>query len=110
MAATFFDEGEEQEGGVRPGGQMSFLEHLDELRRRLIRSVVFIFVALVLCWFVSGQLYNFLAAPIRRALADASQRPVALQGLTGSERILLLDTLREGDAGRFVFDQTTKLG
>ncbi|MBA2647942.1 MAG: twin-arginine translocase subunit TatC, partial [Pyrinomonadaceae bacterium] len=31
----------------RLGGQMSFLEHLDELRRRLIRSAIFIFVALL---------------------------------------------------------------
>ncbi len=27
------------------GGQMSFLEHLDELRRRLIRSFIFMFIA-----------------------------------------------------------------
>src|SRR5215207_5071665 len=111
MASTLLDSGEdEQQEGRQIGGQMSFLEHLDELRRRIIRSVVFIFVALVLCWFVSGQIYNFLAAPMRRALAEAAQRPVALQGLTGGERILLLDTLREGDTGRFVFDETTKLG
>jgi sec-independent protein translocase protein TatC len=110
MAATFFDEGEEREGSARPGGQMSFLEHLDELRRRIIRAVIFIFVALIFCWFVSGQIYNFLAAPMRRALAEAAQRPVALQGLTGGERILLLNTLKEGDTGRFVFEQTTKLG
>jgi len=37
------------------GGQMSFLEHLDELRRRLIRCFVFIFLAGTLSWFVSGQ-------------------------------------------------------
>jgi len=30
-----------------PGGQMSFLEHLDELRSRIIRSIAFIFVAFV---------------------------------------------------------------
>ncbi len=110
MAATLFDVGEDGEGDVRPGGQMSFLEHLDELRRRIIRAVAFVFVALLLCWFVSDRIYNFLAVPVRRALADAAQRPVPLQGLTGGEQIVSLDKVREGDAGRFVFQETTKVG
>jgi sec-independent protein translocase protein TatC len=89
---------------------MSFLEHLDELRRRLLRSIVFVFVALIFCWFVSQPIYRFLSAPINRALAQAAQRPVPLQGVTGGERILPLDSLREGDAGRYVFERTTRLG
>ncbi|HEX7315923.1 MAG TPA: twin-arginine translocase subunit TatC, partial [Pyrinomonadaceae bacterium] len=112
MASTLLDSGEDeqQEEGRQLGGQMSFLEHLDELRRRIIRSVVFIFVALICCWFVSAQIYNFLAAPMRRALAEVAQRPVALQGLTGGEQILPLTAIREGDSGRYVFEATTKLG
>ncbi|HWS89888.1 MAG TPA: twin-arginine translocase subunit TatC [Pyrinomonadaceae bacterium] len=111
MASTLLDSGEdERQEGRQLGGQMSFLEHLDELRRRLIRSMIFVLVALVLCWFVSGPIYRFLSAPMNRALAEASQRPVPLQGLTGGERILPLGDIREGDAGRYVFDETTKLG
>ena len=111
MASTLLDSDEDgQQEGRQLGGQMSFLEHLDELRRRIIRSVIFIFVALLFCWFVSGQIYNFLAAPMRHALAEAAQRPVALQGLTGGEQILSLNTLKEGDTGRYVFAETTKLG
>ncbi len=111
MASTLLDSGEdEQQEGGRLGGQMSFLEHLDELRKRIIRSVIFIFVALLFCWFVSDRIYNFLAAPMRRALADAAQRPVPLQGLTGGEHILSLGDIKEGDAGRYVFEETTKLG
>jgi len=112
MASTLLDSGEDeqQEEGRRLGGQMSFLEHLDELRRRIIRCVVFVFVALLLCWFVSDRIYDFLAAPMRRALAAASQRPVPLQGLTGGERILPLDAVKEGDAARYVFGETTRLG
>ena len=113
MATTFLDAGEG--GGAdreerQPGGQMSFLSHLDELRRRLIRSALFVFVALVLCWFVSDRIYDFLASPVRHALADAAQRPVALQGITGGEQILPLSSLHEGDTGRFVFSEATKLG
>ena len=111
MASTLLDtdENEEREGR-QLGGQMSFLEHLDELRRRIIRSAIFVFVALVLCWFVSDRIYNFLALPVRRALAEAAQRPVPLQGLTGGETILPLKSVKEGDAGRYVFSQETKLG
>jgi sec-independent protein translocase protein TatC len=45
--------------------EMSFLEHLDELRRRLIWSVIFIGAAFVGCWMFSGQLYDLASAPIR---------------------------------------------
>ena len=111
MATVFLDAGEKEEhGGGRLGGQMSFLEHLDELRRRLIRSVVFVFVALVASWFVSDRIYNFLAAPVRRALAEAAERPVPLQGLTGGETILPLGSIKEGDALRYVFTEETRLG
>ena len=92
------------------GGQMSFLEHLDELRRRLIRCFVFIFIAGSASWFFSGQIYAFLAAPVERALADAQQRQVPIAGHTGSEIIGSLTTLKENDAGRFVFAEETKLG
>jgi sec-independent protein translocase protein TatC len=111
MASTLLDtDNDDEREGRQLGGQMSFLEHLDELRRRLIRSFVFVFVSLVLCWFVSDRIYNFLAAPVRRALASAAQRPVPLQGLTGHEQILSLGSVKEGDAGRYVFDERTKLG
>jgi len=94
----------------RLGGQMSFLEHLDELRRRLIRSAIFIFVALLFCWFFSGYIYNFLSVPVKRALAEAQRRTLEIGGLTGGERILPLASLKEGDAGRYVFGEATKLG
>jgi sec-independent protein translocase protein TatC len=45
--------------------EMSFLEHLEELRRRLIWSVVFISAAFVGCWTFSGPLYDLASAPIR---------------------------------------------
>ena len=92
------------------GGQMSFLEHLDELRKRLIRSILFIFVALVGCWFISDHIYNFLAVPIKQALAEAQRRELPLGGLTGQETIQPLASLKEGDTGRYVFAEATKLG
>jgi len=111
MSSTLLDtEENEERGGKELGAQMSFLDHLDELRRRLIRSAAFVFLALVGCWFVSDHLYNFLSIPVRRALADAAQRPVPLEGLTGGEAIKRLSEVAEGDAGRYVFAEATKLG
>jgi len=69
------------------GGQMSFLEHLDELRSRLIRSIVFVFVACSVCWFFSDRIYNFLAIPVERALADAQRRQIPIAGMTGNENV-----------------------
>ena len=37
---------------------MSFLEHLDELRKRLVNSVIIIIVAFIVCWFFSGYIYR----------------------------------------------------
>lgn len=92
------------------GGQMSFLDHLDELRRRLIRSVIFVFVATAACWFVSGRIYSFLAVPGERALAEVQRRQVAIDGLTGSETIAGLGSLKENDQLRYVFPEETNLG
>src|SRR6185436_12728175 len=92
------------------GGQMSFLEHLDELRSRLIRSLAFVFVAATLCWFVSDRIYSFLAVPVEHALAEAQRRQVPINGLTGNEQILPLSSLKENDLGRYVFSEETKVG
>lgn len=94
-----------------PGGQMSFLEHLDELRKRLIRSLVFILLAATFSWFVSDRIYNFLARPVQRALAEAQQRRrVGIAGLNGQVSTLPLSSLKKDDHVRFVFPEATQLG
>jgi sec-independent protein translocase protein TatC len=92
------------------GGQMSFLEHLDELRRRLIRSFIFIFLAATVSWFISRPIYAFLAAPVNRALAEAQRQQVPIAGQTGTEAIAPVSSLKENDSGRYVFPEETKLG
>src|ERR1043165_3418546 len=79
------------------GGQMSFLEHLDELRRRLIRSFIFVIVATTACWFLAAHIYSFLAAPVEKALADAQQRQVPIAGQTGTENLTAMTSLKEND-------------
>ena len=89
---------------------MSFLEHLDELRSRLMRSLIFVFVATSVCWFLSDRIYAFLAKPVERALAEAQRQQVPISGLTGNERILPLTSIQENDVGRYIFPAETKLG
>lgn len=45
--------------------QMSFIEHLEELRRRLIWSIAFVALAFGVCWVFAGDLYDLASAPIR---------------------------------------------
>jgi sec-independent protein translocase protein TatC len=92
------------------GAQMSFLEHIDELRRRLVLSVLFVGAAFIFCWFFSNRIYNFLAIPIIEAQRQAQQREIPIKGETGEEKISMLSALNEGDTGRYVFDKSTRLG
>ena len=54
-------------------GTMSFLDHLDELRKRLIRSALFIAIAFVVCWIFSQTIYNFLQVPVLAAMNEAKR-------------------------------------
>ena len=90
-------------------GQMSFLEHLDELRKRLVRSVLFIVVAFAGCFFLSPYIYDFLAVPIKRALNEAAARDMAATGLDQAS-IRSLSELNAGDRGKYVFDRLTSFG
>jgi sec-independent protein translocase protein TatC len=92
------------------GGQMSFLEHLDELRRRLVNVVVIIVISFVFCWFVSGYIFEFLSIPIKEALSEAERRQLPVVGLTGNEQVIPLSNTKDGDRGRYVFDRATTIG
>ena len=46
---------------------MSFLEHLDELRVRLIHSIAALAVGFGVCWFFREPIFHFLTEPLRRA-------------------------------------------
>lgn len=48
--------------------RMSFLEHLDELRRRLVISVITLLVAFLACWNFAPEIFKFLEQPILQFL------------------------------------------
>jgi sec-independent protein translocase protein TatC len=89
------------------GGQMSFLEHLDELRKRLVNSVIILVLAFIVCFYFSKPIYEFLSVPIRRAISE-SERSVL--PITEEGAVQPLASLKEGDRGRYVFDRITELG
>jgi sec-independent protein translocase protein TatC len=53
-----------KEAETERNGKMSFLDHLDELRRRLIVSIVAVTLAFFSCWAFREKIYDFLTVPI----------------------------------------------
>ncbi|MGV3492167.1 MAG: twin-arginine translocase subunit TatC [Devosia sp.] len=50
------------------GSEAPLLDHLIELRKRLIRSVCVIFALLIACFFFSGTIFDILVQPYRNAV------------------------------------------
>jgi sec-independent protein translocase protein TatC len=55
-------DGEEDDAG----GKMSFLDHLDELRRRIIYTVISVFVGFVIAFFFINDIFDFIMRPLPR--------------------------------------------
>ncbi|HEY5619014.1 MAG TPA: twin-arginine translocase subunit TatC [Vicinamibacterales bacterium] len=50
------------------GGKMSFLDHLDELRRRIIYAVISVGVGFVIAFFFIDQIFDFIMRPLQQVL------------------------------------------
>lgn len=64
-----FKEGNEV---TEDSGSMSFLQHLEELRSRLIRAVIAIITGFVICIAFGERMFSILAAPITKLLPKDS--------------------------------------
>src|SRR2546430_13612554 len=53
-------------------GRMGFLEHLDELRTRIIRSCIAIAAGMAVAFFFVDRIADFVLAPTIRALPDGA--------------------------------------
>jgi sec-independent protein translocase protein TatC len=62
----FFDDEDENE--LNESAKMSFLDHLDELRSRIIYSLVALAIGFLVCWAFSDRIYNYMAVPITQHL------------------------------------------
>ena len=63
-------------------GKMPLLDHLIELRRRLLYSGLALLVMLGPCWYFSKNIYNFLAQPLADALGNETGRHLIFTDLT----------------------------
>ena len=64
--------------------ETGFVSHLTELRTRLIRSFIFLFIFFIICYFFSEYIYGFLVNPYAEAVKD-----------DGTERRLIFTALQE---------------
>jgi sec-independent protein translocase protein TatC len=80
---------------------MSFLDHLDELRVRIIRSVVGISICFAVCFLFAKPIFHFLEKPVKQQLRKAR---LAQQGKSGS---VDLNQVKEGEVLNYTFTQET---
>lgn len=62
--------------------KMTLLDHLIELRNRLLWSVAFLFIVFVGCYVVAQDIFAFLVAPLAEIYGDAAGRRLIYTGLT----------------------------
>ena len=54
-------------------GKMSFLEHLDELRRRLVRIAIYVGIGLAASFYFSKDIYHFISRPLLTVLPQGTK-------------------------------------
>jgi sec-independent protein translocase protein TatC len=82
--------------------RMSFLEHLDELRKRLIYSAIAVGIAFFIGFGFSEQIYDFLSIPVKVEAKKA--RLAREEKLLGPDtRRALTQNLKEGDTLQYTF-------
>jgi sec-independent protein translocase protein TatC len=60
--------------------RLSLVEHLDELRSRLIVSLIAVAVAFGVCFWQNKRLLAFLAAPVKRVLSKQAAKGLGPEG------------------------------
>jgi sec-independent protein translocase protein TatC len=59
---------DDDDDDIAAAGKMSFLEHLDELRKRIVRSCLAVAFGVLATFYWIQQIFNYILAPTRRAL------------------------------------------
>ncbi len=59
--------------GKKSPDNMTFLEHLEDLRKRIFYSFIAVIAAVIPAWFFSKDIFNILARPITRFLPEGEQ-------------------------------------
>jgi len=50
--------------------QSSFVGHLTELRQRLVKSIIYLFIFFIICYYFSENIYSFLVSPYAEAVQN----------------------------------------
>jgi sec-independent protein translocase protein TatC len=84
--------GDDDEEGM---ARMSFLEHLEELRTRILQSLYGLGIAYLSCLIFAKQLLGFVIVPIERALQEITARdswvpPLQLVAITSMEQFHMM--------------------
>jgi len=58
----------EREKKKKNQNELTFIEHLAELRKRLLYSIIILFCGFIICWFFAKDIYNILALPVLKYL------------------------------------------
>jgi sec-independent protein translocase protein TatC len=61
-------------GAERDNAQMSLMDHLRELRGRVVKSVAAIIVGLVVCYFLYEQIYTFMIRPYCESVESIDEK------------------------------------
>ena len=69
-----------EEPGEEELPRMSLLDHLEELRKRIVWSLLFFGIAFFVCWNFSKQIFHFLASPVYATLQPGTK--LSFLGLT----------------------------
>ncbi len=100
---------EDDEGSDGSGGRMSFLDHLDELRKRLVSAIAAVFVGFLVAFAFINPIVRFVMVPLEAILPEGESgfiytepteafflyiKIAALVGLIGSMPVVLLQFWR----------------
>lgn len=69
--------------GESLGGQMSLMEHLEELRNRLLKSIMAVLVGAVVAWVLYPQIFDVLIRPLCDVLPEDECRLVITDPVQG---------------------------
>src|SRR5438270_465208 len=81
------DEGDDEEGGML---RMSFLEHLEELRNRIIRMLAGLGIAFVACMWFGDKLWLFVQQPAQYALTKLGINPPKLVAIAPMDQFNII--------------------
>jgi sec-independent protein translocase protein TatC len=59
--------------GKKSPDEMTFLEHLEDLRKRIFYSFIAVIIAVIPAWFFSKEIYDILSRPVTKYLPEGTK-------------------------------------